>query len=251
MDIAVLITNTDDSALSRSHPDDGKAFAALLAEVRPDWRCVPYWVCKGEWPADLTNHGGVLITGSPASVSDDLPWIAPLKDMVRATLARRQPLFGACFGHQLIAASLGARIIRNPAGWGHGLLTISRSATAPWSGPEPGFALYGSHIEQVHDLPAGARRLFHGPDLPLAGLAIGDHAFTIQHHPEMTHGFICDLVEEYADIAGAKVTAAARTSLTRQANRRGFARELARFFEHAATQRLQGPKRHGHARYGV
>ena len=235
MDIAVLITNTDDSAFSQVRSDDGQKFASLIAEVRPDWRCVPYWVCKGEMPGDLTIFDGVLITGSPSSVGADLPWIAPLQDMIHAVLDRRQPLFGACFGHQLIAASLGADIIRNPAGWGHGLLQVSRSARAPWSGDEPGFALYGSHIEQVATLPADVTLLFEGPGLPVAGFAIRDHVFTIQHHPEMTHDFICDLVEEYAGIVGPEVTVAARASLMHRADRHAFALELARFFEHAAA----------------
>ncbi|MBM1220935.1 type 1 glutamine amidotransferase [Ponticoccus sp. SC2-23] len=237
MRIAILITNTDDSAFSRARPDDGEKFGTLIAEVRPDWTTTPVWVCRDEWPEDITHYDGVLITGSPASVNDDAPWIARLSDLIGQIMAARLPLFGACFGHQLIAKTMGAGIVRNPDGWGHGLLHVSRTARAPWSGPETEFALYGSHIEQVDRLPDGATHLFEGPGLPIAGFAVDDHVATIQHHPEMTHDFITDLVEEYADYVGPEVTARARASLAQRADRAAFAAEIARFFEHARAAR--------------
>ncbi|MEC3860815.1 type 1 glutamine amidotransferase [Mesobacterium sp. TK19101] len=240
MRIAVLITNTDDSAFARARPDDGEKFATLLAEVRPDWTATPFWVSRGDFPADLSGFDGVLVTGSPASVSDDASWIARLETVLADVIGRRQPLFGACFGHQLIAKVLGARIVRNPGGWGHGLLQVTRCGTAPWSGDEPGFALYGSHIEQVARLPDGATGLFAGPGVPVAGFAVGAHVFTIQHHPEMTHGFITDLVEEYADVVGPAVTDRARVSLHQHADRTAFAEEIARFFDCAQTADGQG-----------
>lgn len=125
--------------------------------------------------------------------------------------------------------------MRNPGGWGHGLLQVTRTGRAPWSGPEEGFALYGSHIEQADRVPEGATLLFEGPGVPVAGFAMGETVFTIQHHPEMTHDCITDLVEEYADHVGPEVTASARASLARKADRAGFAAEIARFFEHART----------------
>lgn len=235
MRIAFLITNTDDSAFARARPADGQKFARLIGEARPDWTCVPFHVCHDDWPGDIAAFDGVLLTGSPASVNDPAPWIDRLSQLTLSMIAARQPLFGACFGHQLIAKALGARIVRNPDGWGHGLLTLGRTGHAPWSGPEPRLALYGSHIEQVDRLPRGALSLFEGPGLAVAGFAVADHVFTIQHHPEMTHDFIADLVEEYADRLGPEVTGRARASLSRHADRGPFAAEIARFFDHAAT----------------
>ncbi len=236
MKIAILITNTDFSEFAKARANDGEKFAALLAEVRPEWTCDLYWVCRDEFPSDLETYDGVLITGSPASVNDDMPWIAKLTEVVRNVLERNQPLFAACFGHQLVAKVLGANVVRNPLGWGHGLLSVERVHSAPWSGEEAGFALYGSHNEQVDALPEGATLLFHANGLAVGGFQWGDSVFTIQHHPEMTHEFITDLVEEYADYVGPEVTAAARASLENVADRQAFAMEIARFFEYAAKQ---------------
>lgn len=237
MHLAVLVTNTDDSAFARARPLDDAKFDALVREVRPDWRTRAFWVCRDDWPGTLEAFDGVIVTGSPASVNDDAPWVARLETLVRDLIAARVPLFAACFGHQMVARALGTPVLRNPGGWGHGLLTVTREARTPWAGPETGFALYGSHIEQVAALPAGARTAFSGPGVPVAGMAVGDHVFTIQHHPEMTHAFITDLVEEYAGVVGPEVTAAARASLAGQADRAPFAQEIARFFEQAAGAR--------------
>ena len=236
MDLAILITNTDDSAFARAHDDDGIVFAELIALARPQWRCTPYWLCRDEFPADLAAHDGAMMTGSPASVNDDLPWIARSVELVRGMMERRQPLFAACFGHQLVGRALGAPVVANPGGWGHGLLHLTRAERAPWSGPEDIVRLYGSHCEQVAHLPEGARLLFRSPEVPVAGFAVDSHVFTVQHHPEMTDAFIADLVEEYAEELGPDVTARARASLRERADRAAFAEEIARFFETAAAR---------------
>ena len=44
-----------------------------------------------------------MITGSPASVHDDRPWIGHLLQQLREQHARRMPMLGLCFGHQALA----------------------------------------------------------------------------------------------------------------------------------------------------
>ena len=237
MHLAILITNTDDSAFARARPDDGEKFATLIQEVRPDWRCTPFWVCRGAFPKDIAGFDGVIVTGSPASVHEEAGWITQLEAVIKQMIASGQPLFGACFGHQLIAKSLGAPIVRNPQGWGHGRLSLRRVAPTGWAGPKEQLSLYGSHIEQVGRLPAGARTVFEGEGCAVAGFALGETVFTVQHHPEMSHAFISDLVDHYAEYVGDAVTAEAQASLGQQADRMEFADEIARFFEHAVAHR--------------
>lgn len=236
MRLAVLVTNTDDSAFAKARPLDDAKFAELIAEVRPGWQTDAFWVCRDEFPQDIATYDGVMITGSPASLNDNAPWMGQLQELIREIIARRQPLFGACFGHQAIALALGTPIVPNAEGWAHGLIPVRRTGHAPWSGDEGDFKLYGSHIEQVAGLPEGAAPLFESPGCNVAGFGIGDHVFTIQHHPEMTPEFIADLVEEYADHVGVDVTERARASLAGKADRRIFAEEIARFFEHATSR---------------
>ncbi len=247
MHLAILITNTDFSPFAAARPDDGEKFADLVALARPAWHCQAFWVCKGEFPQYISMFDGVLVTGSPASVFEEAPWMLRLEQLVHEMITTQVPLFGACFGHQIIAKTLGAPLGRNPEGWGHGRLVLTRTGLASWSGTDPEvalgekIALYGSHMEQVTQAPDGAQVLFEGPGLPVAGFALGETVFTVQHHPEMTAEFIADLVEEYAEALGPEVTERARASLGAAVDRAGFAQEIARFFEHAARHGHRGP----------
>lgn len=233
MRLATLITNTDFSEFAKARPHDGIKFRELIQLARPNWSSDDFWVCLNEFPENIDTYDGVMITGSPASANDAEGWITRLEDLVRQIIAARQPLFGACFGHQIIAKALGAPIIHNPAGWGHGLLEIARTNRFPWSGKDATLLLYGSHMEQVGALPQGSHSAFEGDGLPIAGYVMGEHVFTVQHHPEMTHDFMIDLVEFYADDVGPEATHKARHSLQRRSDQEVFAGEIARFFEHA------------------
>ena len=238
MHLATLVTNTDLSDFARARDLDDVKFAAMIRRVRPEWQVTGFDVHRGLFPDDIAAFDGVMITGSPASVTDTLPWIAPLKAMVADIIARRQPLFGACFGHQLIATVQGAKLVRNPSGWGHGRIPVTAQSDLPWAAglPVPA-SLYGSHIEQVDALPAGATLIASSPGCPVAGFRVERHVFTTQHHPEMEPDFIADLVEELVDYVGPEVTEAARASLSDPADSRLFAEQIARFFEAAKESR--------------
>lgn len=236
MRLATLVTNTDFSDFAKARPLDDAKFAALIHSVRPDWQVEAFWACKNEFSQDLAGFDGVMITGSPASVMDGAPWMLRLEDLILDMVQARIPLFGACFGHQLIAKALGAKVFRNPDGWAHGLIAVERMSRAPWSMRREKLDLFGSHIEQV-SLPDGAELLFQSQGCRNAGFAIGNHVFTVQHHPEMSSDFIADLIEEYADYVGLAVTNQARASINSGSADGGvFAREIAAFFEQANSR---------------
>lgn len=234
MHLAILMTNTDESAFAQRHPKDGEKFTAFIRRARPDWTVEVFAVKDGVFPDSLGRFDGAMITGSPASVHDAAPWIARLLDLIREMAARKLPLFGACFGHQAIALALGGGVGRNPGGWVHGL-TVNRIEARPaWAAdlPDP-VRLYGSHVEQVSDLPEGARVLTSADGCAVTGYCIGKTIYTTQHHPEMTPGFIAALTDELADKLGPEAVARARASLEEHSDMDAFAESVARFFEQA------------------
>jgi len=236
MQLAILMTNTDESTFAQAHPKDGEKFAALIHAVRPDWSCEVFAVKDGAFPEDLSSFDGVMITGSPASVHDGEPWIVRLLELIREIVATGIPLFGACFGHQAIALALGGTVETNPGGWVFGLIKSDIVDPAPWMAPlGPELAQYGAHIEQVTELPQGARVLIGSAPCPVGGFAIGEKVYTTQNHPEMRPGFIAALVEEYAGKLPADVIDAARASLASKADYESFAETIARFFEQATA----------------
>ena len=235
MHIAVLVTNTDETDFAQRHPKDPQKFDALVKLARPTWRTTSFWTTHGALPDRLDDFDGFIVGGSPASVNGDDAFIAPLLELLRTIMAEKQPMFGACFGHQAIAAALGCEIVRNPSGWVFGLHEHEIVERKRWmdDGEADRLALYAAHIEQVATLPPGATLINRSPACAVAGYAIGDHLFTTQYHPEISPDFMAALVEELVDEVGPAVTERARASLQFTADSRRYAEWVARFFETA------------------
>lgn len=237
MHLAILVTNTDKSEFAGRHPKDDRKFSDLVRLTRPDWQLTGFAVHEGEFPSDITQFDGVLITGSPTSTRSDLPWIRRLLDLIQDMHAARLPVFGACFGHQAIALALGGEIDHSPHGWAHGLIPNQITARPPWMAQLPAVtSLYGSHCEYVAELPEDAveTATSNGQN---AGFRISNHIWTSQHHPEMSHDFITALTEEMRDTLGPEVHSKAMSSLKRKSDQRTFSESIAQFFEQAGRNR--------------
>ena len=63
-------------------------------------------VAAGEWPADVSVYSHILITGSSASVLEDLDWMQTEVKFIRSAVTHGKVIMGSCFGHQIIARSL-------------------------------------------------------------------------------------------------------------------------------------------------
>jgi len=235
MHLAILMTNTDESEFAHRHPLDGQKFTDLIRLVRPDWTLEVFAVKDGVFPDDPADFDGVIITGSPASTLGGEPWVAQLLELIRQMDAAHVPMFGACFGHQVIALALGGSIGPNPGGLVHGLSVNTVTNRPGWAPDLPDrLRLYASHGEQVTSLPEGAQVISHAKGCEVTGFCIGGHVYTTQQHPEMTQGFFTALTDELVDYLGPDLVARARTSLGEDADMRVFATSIARFFEQAA-----------------
>ena len=73
---------------------------------------------------DINSSDAFIITGSKYSVYDNVPWINRLVDFVKSLIEHKKPVLGICFGHQVIAKSIGADVIKNPLGWELGSYSI-------------------------------------------------------------------------------------------------------------------------------
>lgn len=232
MHIGVLITNTDDSEFAKRHPRDPEKFQALLQPLRPNWTFTAVWVRDAEFPANIKDFDGYVITGSPASVHDGAAWIGQLLNLIRDVDEARIPTVGVCFGHQAIALALGGTVEASPGGWGFGTATTTFSRSEPWMVPaRQSLTLYAAHSEQVTRAPGGAVVLGGSAFCPIASYRVGTHIFTTEYHPEMTLEFISALVEELADYLGPAVTARARAQIRQPADGAIFAEWAVRFLE--------------------
>ena len=194
--LAVLTTFEGDLPITARHPHDGAKVAAALQPLRPDWTFDTWPVSQGEWPDDVLDYDGIVITGSPASVNDDSAWIRRLEQVVRDLHARQRPMLGICFGHQVIAKALGGRVSGLSTGLRVGTVTSQMHLHVPWmQPPQPAVVLYAAQEEHVVALPPGALALGGDAVCPVTFYAIGRHVFATQCHPEFYPAFMQDLLQ--------------------------------------------------------
>ncbi len=106
------------------------------------------------------NQTIAVLTGSWAMVTDRLAWSERTADWIRQAVAIDMPLFGVCYGHQLMAHARG-EVAYHHGGRESGSQTITLS---PWgiddpllSGLPATFPAHLSHLQTVTRLPEGPR----------------------------------------------------------------------------------------------
>ena len=134
---------------------------------------------------DLTDALSVIVTGSPASVTEGLPWMERAAACLRQLVSADVPVLGICFGHQLLGHALGGRVSANPRGREMGTVELTISHRDPVMG-EPGVLQVNStHVDSVVELPPGARVLGATALDPFAAVRFGPSAWGVQFHPEV------------------------------------------------------------------
>lgn len=113
-----------------------------------------------------------------------------LSPLMRTVLEKDFPLFGVCFGHQLMAEMLGGNITSDPDQKKAGSYELSRCATAADDAlfndvPEIFVAQYG-HKDAVTSMPEGAVLLASGSACKFSALRYGRKVYSTQFHPELT-----------------------------------------------------------------
>ncbi|MFM7224775.1 MAG: type 1 glutamine amidotransferase [Actinomycetota bacterium] len=209
--------------------DYPELFADLLGPVGIE--VVPYAADEGQLPASLTECDGWICSPSRRSVYDDEPWIRDVEQLLCDLVAAERPFVGICFGHQLLAQALGGRVERAPGGWGVGVQRYEVVEPIPaMRTTAQHFSLIASHEDQVVEVPSDARIIARADYCPVAGLAVGERAWTVQAHPEFVPDLADHLLAGRVELIGADRVRAARASLTRPTNRDVIAQWIAATF---------------------
>jgi GMP synthase (glutamine-hydrolysing) len=135
----------------------------------------------------LDRVGGVLVTGSLASVTAPEPWMDRLGSWL-LEVARSRPVLGVSFGHQLLARALGGAVERDPGGPEVGTrqveLTPEGRRDPLFSGLQSPLLVQASHEDHVAALPPGATLLARNGHSPVQAFAVGPNVRGVQFHPE-------------------------------------------------------------------
>lgn len=145
-------------------------------------------VLAGETPSSPEDYCGVVITGSAAMVTEQLPWSERAAEWLRQAMQINLPIFGVCYGHQLLAYALGGEVGYHPQGMEVGTLEIEllpaartdkRLATLPAR-----FNANLIHAQSVLTPPPEAEVLARSQHDACQILRYGNNALTTQFHPE-------------------------------------------------------------------
>jgi GMP synthase-like glutamine amidotransferase len=206
--------------------DYADMFGALLADVE----LVPFDVCRGEVPDTADECDAWLCTGSRRSVYDDDDWIEPASQFVRDVRDAGVPFVGICFGHQLLADSLGGSVEKAPYGWGVGIHPLRVVQSEPWMRPtKDKLQLHFMHQDQVVRPPSDAAVLGCTDHCAVAMFQVGDTMLGMQAHPEFTVAYADALLADRTERVGGDRAEEARRSLTTPTDEAVVARWLTTF----------------------
>ncbi|WP_339389075.1 glutamine amidotransferase [Vibrio caribbeanicus] len=138
----------------------------------------------------LNSLAGVIIMGSPAMVTQQLPWMKKLEVDVLRLAENSIPTLGICFGHQLIAKAFGGDVAENPKGLEIGTVTVKRtceSHTDPIFSTLPmQFDAHTIHFQSVVSAPDNATILASNDMESHHAFRIGETTWGVQFHPEFS-----------------------------------------------------------------
>ena len=165
-------------------------FRDFMGEAGIAWDAVE--LDEGEPIPDLDGYDALMVMGGPMDVfdEDEHAWLIPEKAAIREAIRQRDmPYFGFCLGHQLLADALGGRCERM-AEAEVGILGVALTDAGRddplMRGLPAGFKALQWHGVAVTEMPAGGVALAQSPACAIQAQRVGDLAFGIQYHVEMT-----------------------------------------------------------------
>ncbi|WEN15413.1 glutamine amidotransferase [Rhodanobacter sp. AS-Z3] len=145
-------------------------------------------VASGEPLPPPKEVAGAIITGSAAMVTERADWSERTAGWIRSAMDISLPLFGVCYGHQLMAHALGGTVGYLPGGREIGTQAIELTAAgrqdALARGLPPSFRAHTTHEQSVLEAPNDADVLACSARDPHQWLRYGSHALSVQFHPE-------------------------------------------------------------------
>ncbi|NYI81143.1 glutamine-hydrolyzing GMP synthase [Nocardioides panzhihuensis] len=186
--------------------DFGAQYAQLIArrvrEARVYSEIVPHSMPVADMLAK--NPKAIILSGGPSSVyAEEAPGID------NSLFTAGTPVFGMCYGFQLMAQGLGGTVDDNGAReYGRTPVTVGVPGTLLKDIP-PAHNVWMSHGDSVSEAPEGFTVLASTADTPVAAFEnVGKQLAGVQWHPEVLHSEHGQKVLEHFlwEIAGARPT---------------------------------------------
>ena len=207
-------------------------------------------VAEGEALPKADDFSGVLITGSGAMVTERADWSERSAEWLREAAHAGVPMFGICYGHQLLAHALGGEVGYNPVGREMGTVELELHDHAGhdplFAGLPNAFPAQATHLQSVLRAPDGATVLARSAQDGCHAFRWREHVWGVQFHPEFSTAHMRGYVHEKREALAGEGRCPHR--LARSVSAAPHARRvLRRFVRHAQTlqARGDGARRHG------
>ena len=161
---------------------------------------------ESQFPKSVTEFDGYLVTGSASAAYESTEWVQTLRRVVVDVHTHKIPLVGVCFGHQIIAHSLGGEAAKNRNGWELGTSSFSfedsakqRLADLIGSNAVPdNLRLLAVHGDCVVKVPPGFSNLGGNENTTCQGLLSNDNTvMSVQGHPEFLPEYVHKLLNYF------------------------------------------------------
>lgn len=196
-------------------------------------------VLDGEPLPDARGLAGVLVSGSGAMVTERLDWSERTAGWLREAADAGLPLFGICYGHQLLAHALGGAVDYNPRGREMGTVELSLAGTAAddplFSGLPGTLPAHATHLQTVLAPPPGATVLARSALDDCQAFRWGESTWGVQFHPEFSAGMMRGYIQARADALARE--GHCHHSLLKAVRPAPLARRVLRRFVHQARRR--------------
>ena len=179
MRIAVLDLCGHPMPLMKELPSNGENIIGWLSPHFLEAEFSAYSIEQDRKPLpDIEEFDGLILSGSEHGVYDDIPWIPPLRALLIATKNARKPIFGICFGHQLMADTFGGKAEKSKKG------TIIGARNFNFKDESADAHVW--HKDHVTEVPRNARITASSNYCMVGGLAYDFPAESVQFHPEIS-----------------------------------------------------------------
>ena len=223
MNIAIFNLATKDDEFDK-HGTAAELIEQWISPAFPEANFTEINLPSGEPMPQADAFNGYIVSGSEKGVYDESVWMEPLKAFLEELRELHIPVFGICFGHQIMAEAYGGKAIKADKGFVVGVKHYEEQGK--------NYTAHAMHRDQVVEVPAGAKVTASAPYCPVAALDYDFPARSVQFHPEFQQHLVNDAIEIFeGNLLNAEEAGTARGTMENQAVEVDlYAQEIADFF---------------------